>query len=167
MISQQLQQQKDEGEREDIDSVLQLYSFCVSNVLTVRQIILKYNAHARNFHSHPNLLSEQDIFQATTTMASSSSSSPPSLVLLDLRPLQELLSKRLPSTDDTNADRILSQANDMQELLSDKHNKLSSPSPWTKRDKFVSTIRYYYLLLGNRSGYLRLEPTFCWPREDT
>ena len=157
---QQLQQQKDEGEREDIDSVLQLYSFCVSNVLTVRQIILKYNAHARIFHSHPNLLSEQDIFQATTTMASSSSSSPPSLVLLDLRPLQELLSKRLQSTDDTNADKILSQANDMQELLSDKHNKLSSPSPWTKRDRFVSTIRYYYLLLGNRSDYLRLEPTF-------
>ncbi|GKY96584.1 hypothetical protein MPSEU_000618000 [Mayamaea pseudoterrestris] len=139
------------------DDVLELFAFCVINVLTIRQVLIRYDAFARTFDGTPMLnyymkmamrqptsfrkLLEHDELQAIADQYSNDMHGSPLMGPFD--------KQRLVFTD------ILVSSEMAESVASTGHGRLT--------DTFIHTIRSWFLL-GGIEDQLGFEPSYLTMR---
>jgi hypothetical protein len=136
--------------------LLNLYSFCVVNIITVRQALLRYDAYARTYNVC--VLSEWELQQQQQQESQKSLFES----LEPLKELQSLLSIELVASKQVSlAEKLQAQSTEMEALLDKTLLGMDKAAGghWTKRDRLLSTFRQYFLMGALQFG-MSLEPKF-------
>jgi hypothetical protein len=146
-------------------SLLELFHFMVTNIVTLRQILLRYNAYAQTFDAH--VLTEGDLQQQNQDLVVNSSTNLHSandmeaLTVWNLHKIADLESTLVLwylSRQEYDELRLFSNNYQHFRWLLDKSlTSMERGGHFLWRDHLIATLRYYYVM-GTRPLGLALEP---------
>lgn len=137
--------------------ILEIFAFCVCNVVTIRQVLIRYDAYARTFEGH--VMRDYYIKKVTKAGKPLATLSNCSEILA----LCELYLNAAPSQEHVSVIEFKAQRDMLQGILQSTDGT-AVPISHTWKDNFVIKLRTWFLMGGLLEDRLGLEPAYLMLR---